>query len=60
MPYVLTDQSMSKVLAGGESLETSSMHLDLLAFLRGINGYTGNLAAAMVSRTEQQHQGVLE
>jgi phosphate:Na+ symporter len=39
-----------------ESLETSSMHLDLLAFLRRINEYVGNLAVSVMSRTEQQHQ----
>lgn len=38
-----------------ESLETSSMHLDLLAYLRRINGYTGNLAAAVVTQREQSH-----
>ncbi len=37
-----------------ESLETSSMHLDLLAYLRRINGYVGNLAAAVVTRKEHQ------
>ncbi len=37
-----------------ESLETSSMHLDLLAYFRRVNGYVGNLAAAVVSRHEQR------
>ncbi len=32
-----------------ESLETSSMHLDILAYLRRINGYAGGLAAAVVA-----------
>jgi phosphate:Na+ symporter len=31
-----------------ESIETSSMHLDLLAHLRQINGYIGNIADAVV------------
>jgi phosphate:Na+ symporter len=35
-----------------ETLETSSMHLDILAYLRSINGYVGNLAAAVVGRRE--------
>jgi len=37
-----------------ESLETSSMHLDLLAFLRGVNGYVSNLAEAVVRRRERE------
>lgn len=35
-----------------ESIETSSVHLDLLAYLRRINGYVGNLADALVRRRE--------
>ena len=31
-----------------ESIETSGMHLDLLAHLRQINGYIGNIADAVV------------
>jgi phosphate:Na+ symporter len=37
-----------------ESLETSSMHLDLLADLRGVNGYASNLADAVVRRRERE------
>jgi phosphate:Na+ symporter len=37
-----------------ESLETSSMHLDLLAYLRGVNGYVSNLADAVVRRRERE------
>jgi len=37
-----------------ESLETSSMHLDLLAYYRSINGYIGNLGTTVVSSHEQQ------
>ena len=37
-----------------ESLETSSMHLDLLAYLRGVNGYVSNMADAVVRRRERE------
>lgn len=37
-----------------ESLETSSMHLDLLAYFRRVNGYLGNLADAVVRRQERE------
>jgi phosphate:Na+ symporter len=37
-----------------ESLETSSMHLDLLAYYRSINGYVCNLGTTVVSSHEQQ------
>jgi phosphate:Na+ symporter len=37
-----------------ESLETSSMHLDLLAYLRRVNGYVGNMADAVVRRRERE------
>ncbi len=40
-----------------ESLETSSMHLDILAYLRHINGYVGDLAATVVGRREQREAG---
>lgn len=36
-----------------ESIETSSMHLDLLALLRRVNGYVGNLAEAVVRQRER-------
>jgi phosphate:Na+ symporter len=36
-----------------ESIETSSVHLDLLAHLRRVNGYVGNMAAAVVRRGER-------
>ncbi len=36
-----------------ESLETSGMHLDLLAYLRRINGYVGNMASAVVHARER-------
>jgi phosphate:Na+ symporter len=39
-----------------ESIETSSMHLDLLAQLRQINGYIGNLAFAVVRYFEVEKQ----
>ncbi len=39
-----------------ESIETSSMHLDLLAQLRQINGYIGNLAFAVVRYFEAEKQ----
>ena len=39
-----------------ESLETSSMHLDLLAYLRRINGYVGNMAQAVVRRRERDEE----
>jgi phosphate:Na+ symporter len=42
-----------------ESLETSSMHLDLLAYLRRINGYVGNLAAAVVRRHERDDEAAV-
>jgi phosphate:Na+ symporter len=37
-----------------ESMETSSMHLDLLAYFRRLNGYIGNMADAVVNRRERQ------
>jgi phosphate:Na+ symporter len=37
-----------------ESLETSSVHLDLLAHLRTVNGQLGNLADAVVRRRERE------
>ncbi len=37
-----------------ESLETSSMHLDVLAYLRRINAYVGDLAAAVAGQREQR------
>lgn len=37
-----------------ESLETSSMHLDLLALLRRVNGSMSHLAAAVVRRKERE------
>jgi phosphate:Na+ symporter len=37
-----------------ESLETSSMHLDILAYLRGVNGYITNMASAVVRRRERE------
>jgi len=37
-----------------ESLETSSMHLDLLAYLRRVNGYVGNMAGAVMRRRERE------
>jgi phosphate:Na+ symporter len=40
-----------------ESLKTSSMHLDLLADLRGVNGYVSNLADAVVRRRERELAG---
>ncbi len=40
-----------------ESLETSSMHLDLLGYLRGVNGYVSNLADAVVRRRERELAG---
>ena len=36
-----------------ESLETSSMHLDLLAYLRGVNGHISNMADAVMRRRER-------
>jgi phosphate:Na+ symporter len=39
-----------------ESIETSGMHLDLLAHLRQINGYIGNIADSVVRAKEAQAQ----
>jgi phosphate:Na+ symporter len=40
-----------------ESIETSGMHLDLLAHLRQINGYIGNIADSVVRAKATQAQG---
>ena len=37
-----------------ESRETSSTHLDLLAYFQRVNGYVGNLADAVVRRKERE------
>ena len=51
----LKEKHISRLNQGlRESLETSSMHLDLLAFLRGVNGYVSNLADAVVRRRERE------
>jgi phosphate:Na+ symporter len=55
----LKEQHIGRLNQGlRESLETSSMHLDLLAYLRRINGYVGNMAAAVVRRKERDEERV--
>lgn len=53
----LKEKHISRLHMGTrESIETSSMHLDLLSDLRQINGYIGNLADAVVRSRERQSQ----
>ncbi|MFL5263871.1 MAG: Na/Pi cotransporter family protein [Anaeromyxobacteraceae bacterium] len=53
----LKEQHIARLNQGlRESLETSSVHLDLLAILRRINGYVGNMAAAVVRRRERDEE----
>jgi phosphate:Na+ symporter len=40
-----------------ESIETSSMHLDLLAYMRRINRLVGNLAEAVLKRRQAEGRG---
>lgn len=42
-----------------ESIETSSMHLDLLAHLRQINGYIGNIAYSVAKESVEEAEEVL-
>ncbi|BDG08997.1 Na/Pi cotransporter family protein [Anaeromyxobacter paludicola] len=54
----LKEQHIGRLAQGlRESIETSSMHLDLLSFLRRINGLVGNLAQAVVERRQQPAEG---
>lgn len=47
--HQLKEKHISRLSMGTrESIETSSMHLDLLAHLRQINGYIGNIADSVV------------
>ena len=63
-PPVIENQLKEKHIARlsqgtRESIETSSVHLDLLAHLRQINGYIGNIADAVVkTKVLQSHESL--
>jgi phosphate:Na+ symporter len=55
----LKEKHISRLSQGTrESIETSSIHLDLLAHLRQINGYIGNIADAVVKVKSNESEKV--